>query len=68
MGSTSAFSSSGEDAITRTIDVNTNNNGILIPETQQDFALFEEIYDIKWTAEEIITGKYTKVPRISLFK
>lgn len=61
MASASAFSSSAEDAIKRTINVNPNENDILVPETEEDLVLFEEVYDVEWTAQEIIIGKYKQV-------
>ncbi|GJJ16225.1 hypothetical protein Clacol_010521 [Clathrus columnatus] len=58
----STFFSSGKDAIQRTIDINPDDIAdILIPETPEDFLLFEKIYDVKWTAEEIIVGKYNQI-------
>ncbi|GJJ15180.1 hypothetical protein Clacol_009456 [Clathrus columnatus] len=62
MTTASAFSSSGEDVIQRTIDINLDDIAdIIIPETPEDFLLFEEIYDVRWTADEIIAGKYNQI-------
>lgn len=61
MTSASAFSSPGEDAIKRTIDVNPDENDVLVPETEEDLALFEEVYDVEWTVQEIISREYKQI-------
>jgi hypothetical protein len=51
-----AFSTSGEDAITRSLDVD-------LDQTAKDLSLeeFNDFYDIERTAKEIINGDYKKV-------
>lgn len=49
-----AFSASGEDAITRVIDVHTEE----VPFNDEHF---DEFYEIARTAEEIIKGDYKRV-------
>ena len=49
-----AFSASGEDAITRVIDVHTE-------EVALKDEHFDEFYEIARTAEEIIKGDYKRV-------
>lgn len=53
---TTSFSTSGEDAITRVIDVKPDN-----ATNNMDLIEFDEFYEIKRTAEEIIKGDYKKV-------
>lgn len=50
------FSTSGEDAITRSIDVE-------VDQTAQSLGLedFEDFYDVERTANEIINGDHKKV-------
>ena len=57
--STTAFSPSGEDAITRAIDIQVDAAEILDPSTPA----FDEFYEIKRTASEIIDGGYKRVRR-----
>jgi hypothetical protein len=57
--STTAFSPSGEDAIARAIDIQVDAAEILDPSTPA----FDEFYEIKRTASEIIDGGYKRVRR-----
>jgi diphthamide biosynthesis protein 2 len=55
--STTTFSPTGEDAITRAIDVQVDEAEILDPLTPA----FDEFYEISRTAKEIIDGGYKRV-------
>lgn len=52
-----AFSASGEDAITRTIDVQ-------IDETASSSREFGTFYEIERTANEIVSGDFKRVSQI----
>ncbi|KAF9478781.1 diphthamide biosynthesis protein [Pholiota conissans] len=52
---TTSFSSSGEDAITRTIDINDE-----IGPSTAGFE-FREFYEIERTAQELVSGKYKRI-------
>ena len=54
---TTSFSSSGEDAITRAIDIQPDGPAVGSPET----AVFEEFYEIERTAKELVHGGYQRV-------
>jgi len=54
---TTSFSSSGEDAITRTIDIQPDGPDVGSSET---FA-FGEFYEIERTAKELVQGGYQRV-------
>lgn len=51
-----AFSTSGEDAIARKIDVQVNTTANILASTE-----FNDFYEIDRTAEEIIKGDYKRV-------
>jgi diphthamide biosynthesis protein 2 len=51
-----AFSTSGEDAITRTIDVKVDKTASKLAST-----VFDNFYEIDRTAEEIVKGDYKRV-------
>lgn len=53
---TTSFSASGEDAITRIIDVKPDKTT-----DNLDPIEFDEFYEIKRTAEEIVKGDYKRV-------
>ncbi|KAG6860061.1 hypothetical protein C0991_012291 [Blastosporella zonata] len=52
----SAFSASGEDAITRSIDVHAD-----ITSSQLAPSEFDDFYDIERTSKEIINGDYKRI-------
>ena len=62
MAEVTTFSSSGEDAISRTIDLHEEVPGVL-PQDQ-----FEETYDIPRTVEEIEKGDYKRVDQHMLLQ
>lgn len=51
-----AFSTSGEDAITRTINVEADETADKLAEDE-----FDEFYEIERTVEEIVKGDYKRV-------
>ncbi|KAJ3518090.1 hypothetical protein NLJ89_g116 [Agrocybe chaxingu] len=53
---TTSFSSSGEDAITRVIDVKPDESADVLPPNE-----FEEFYEIERTAEQIVKGDYRRI-------
>jgi len=53
---TTSFSTSGEDAITRVIDVQPDQSADVLPPDE-----FDEFYDIERTAREIIKGDFRRV-------
>ena len=57
MAEVTTFSSSGEDAISRTIDLH-EEIPVALPQDQ-----FDETYDIPRTVEEIEKGDYKRVGR-----
>lgn len=54
---TTAFSSSAEDAITRTIDIQPDGPDVESSET----VAFEEFYEVERTAKELVQGGYQRV-------
>jgi diphthamide biosynthesis protein 2 len=58
-----AFSTSGEDAITRTIDVKIDTTANQLALTE-----FDDYYEIERTAGEIVKGDYKRVRFIHLKK
>ncbi|KAM5540108.1 hypothetical protein V8D89_006248 [Ganoderma adspersum] len=56
MAEVTTFSSSGEDAISRTIDLHGEEVPVALPQDQ-----FEETYDILRTVEEIENGDYQRI-------
>ncbi|RDB21855.1 Diphthamide biosynthesis protein 2 [Hypsizygus marmoreus] len=51
-----AFSTSGEDAITRTIDVEVDTTADRLPPTE-----FDNLYEIERTSAEIVSGDYKRI-------
>ena len=60
-----AFSSSGDDAIHRSIDLEIED--ISTPHPVEDKAAFEEYYDIGRTIEQIKEGDYKRVRKTHSF-
>jgi hypothetical protein len=60
MASTSAFSSSGEDAITRTIAI-TADHSVDASTAINSIAEFNDFYEIESTAQEIRERKWLRV-------
>jgi hypothetical protein len=56
-----AFSSSAEDAISRTLPVKPESINVPNPTTREELAQLEELYEVEWTASEITQGGYRQV-------
>lgn len=62
MAEHTAFSTSGEDAITRTIDVKVDTTADQLASSE-----FDQFYEIESTARELIEGDYKRVSSFLVF-
>ncbi|KAF8517621.1 diphthamide biosynthesis protein [Gautieria morchelliformis] len=58
-----AFSSSGEDVITRGLSIApaAGSTNISHPITREELAHIEDLYDVEWVAKEIVKARYQQV-------
>ena len=62
---TTSFSASGEDALTRPLDIRDAELAAASARSDEDFAVF---YEIERTARELVAGRYRRVRRHCLIK
>lgn len=55
------FSSAAENAITRTISVTPGYSSVPNPTTREELAHLEEQYEVGWTSNEILKGRFKQV-------
>ncbi|KIJ50390.1 hypothetical protein M422DRAFT_204294 [Sphaerobolus stellatus SS14] len=58
---TTTFSSSGQDVITRTLDIHPGLTNVPNPTNEEELVIVEELYEVEWTAEELLKGGYKQI-------
>lgn len=63
MAESTAFSSSGEDVINRALPISpaAGTSNVPNPATQEELALVETLYEVEWTAKEVVEEGYKQV-------
>ena len=63
MAEPTAFSSSGEDVITRGLSITpaAGTSNVPNPTTREELEIVENLYEVEWTAKEIVEAEYKQV-------
>lgn len=63
MAESTTFSSSGEDVITRALSITpaAGTSNVPNPATREELAFVEDLYEVEWTAKEIVEAGYKQV-------